>query len=116
MYCVIKTITHVGSTTEATGVTKVHVYFCHTKNLAGAYVRKKYDERLTTILKKSKENHSTVEFKDCGIRGNNTWSNITYIDKNLLGETGYKYTAEEMLVARGKEILDLPNGPALKVE
>lgn len=116
MYCVIKTVTNVGSTTEATGVTKVHAYYCHTKKLAGAYVRKKFEERSATILKKSKEKHSTVEFRDCGIRGDNTWSNITYVDKNLLGETGYECTMEEMMVIRGKEILDLPNGPTLKVE
>lgn len=115
MYCVVKTITNVGSVTEASAIPKVYVYFCKTKRLAREYVKKKYDTRIAALLKKSKEGRG-IQFEHCGINHDNTWSFIEYVDESITGDSGYKYTTEETRIVRGKEILDLPNGPALRVE
>ena len=116
MYCVIKTIENVGSTTEA-GLTKTKIYFCEKKSLAVKYVRKRYEFRYPAIAKRALTKGSGVELLNSGMKGDGTWSNIEYVDSHkFIGDSGYKYTRESMMVVRGQEILDLPGGPSLKVE
>ena len=113
LYCVVKTITRIGSVTEATGISIHSVYYCKTKKLACAYLEKRYNSRLNSV---KRSDGLGIEFIYCGIMGDKTWSNIEYKEKNLTGDPGYFHTQEEMRVVRAQEILDLPNGPALHVE
>lgn len=116
LYCVVKTVIHIGSTTEATGISIPSVYYCKTKKLACAYLEKRYNDKSTSIRRSDKIKSSGMEFINCGINGDKTWCNIEYKVKNLTGDTGYLHTQEEMRVVRAQEILNLPNGPALRVE
>ena len=113
LYCVVKTMTRIGSVTEATGISIPSVYYCKTKKLACAYLEKRYNSRLNSV---KRSDGLSIEFIDCGIMGDKTCSNIEYKEKNLTGDPGYFHTQEEMRVVRAQEILDLPNGPALHVE
>ena len=112
LYCVVKTITRIGSVTEATGISIPSVYYCKTKKLARAYLEKRYNASLNSIKRQEKINASEIELINC----DKTWCNIEYKEKNLTGEPGYFHTQEEMRIVRAQEILDLPNGPALHVE
>lgn len=112
MYCVVKITTNVGSVTEATGVPKIKTYHCNTKKLASDYVRKWYESKSKTLPNKKNPN---VKFINSGIKGDSSWANVEYVNKNLLSDPYYMYTREEMHVIYSKEILDLPNGPALRV-
>ena len=116
LYCVVKTMTRIGSVTEATGISIPSVYYCKTKKLARAYLEKRYNASLNSIKRQEKINASEIELINCGINGDKTWCNIEYKVKNLTGDTGYLHTQEEMRVVRAQEILNLPNGPALRVE
>lgn len=116
LYCVVKTVTRIGSTTEATGISIPSVYYCKTKKLACAYLEKRYNARLTSVRRSSRFKALCTEFIDCGINGDKTWCNIEYKEKNLIGGSGYFYTQEEMRVVGAQEILNLPNGPALRLE
>lgn len=116
LYCVVKTMTRVGSVTEATGISIPSVYYCKTKKLACAYLEKRYNASLNSIKRQEKINASEIELINCGINSDKTWCNIEYNEKNLTGEPGYFHTQEEMRIVRAQEILDLPNGPALHVE
>ena len=116
LYCVVKTVTRIGSTTEATGISIPSVYYCKTKKLACAYLEKRYNARLTSVRRSDKIKALGIEFINCGIMGDKTWSNIEYKEKNLTGDPGYYHTQEEMRVVRAQEILDLPNGPSLHIE
>lgn len=116
LYCVVKTVTRIGSTTEATGISIPSVYYCKTKKLACAYLEKRYNARSTAVQRSGKIKASGIEFISCGIMGDKTWSNVEYVEKNLLSDPNYDHTQEEMRVVRAQEIIDYPNGPALHVE
>lgn len=49
LYCVVKTMTRIGSVTEATGISIPSVYYCKTKKLACAYLEKRYNASLNSI-------------------------------------------------------------------
>ena len=116
LYCVVKTMTRIGSVTEATGISIPSVYYCKTKKLARTYLEKRYNSSLNSIKRQEKINASEIELINCGINSDKTWCNIEYKEKNLTGEPGYFHTQEEMRIVRAQEILDFPNGPALHVE
>lgn len=116
LYCVVKTMTRIGSITEATVIPVPSVYYCKTKKLARAYLEKRYNARLNSIKRKEEINASEIELINYGVNSDKTWCNIEYKEKNLAGDPGYSNTSEEMRIVRAQEILDLPNGPALHVE
>ena len=76
LYCVVKTMTRIGSVTEATGISIPSVYYCKTKKLACAYLEKRYNASLNSIKRQEKINASEIELINCGINGDKTWYNI----------------------------------------
>lgn len=102
MYCVIKSVVHIGDKTEANGLPRRYAYLAGTKSIAYEYLKKIYQRDLESISK-----NKECEILGYGINDISRRASIEYIDNRLLGDVAYQYTYTEYMAIEGREIVKL---------
>lgn len=101
MYCVIKSVIHIGDRTEANGLPRRYAYLTGTRKIACEYLKRIYQRDLELLSK-----DIDCKFLGYGIGTNGRRATIEYIDKRLISQT-YRYTYVEYFAIEGHEIVKL---------
>lgn len=101
MYCVIKSVVHIGDRTEVNGLPRRYAYLAGTRKIACEYLKNIYQRDLELLSR-----DTDCKFLGYGIGTNNRRATIEYVDKKLVNQS-YQYTYVEYIAVEGHEIVKL---------